>query len=188
MQKKTYALLSDKIAIDPCQSTPKEVEREPQPLLSVTFKSVSCVGNCCLIPICSLSYYYLMAWKFLLLFFSLKINMNQIFYMGPRPVMGVMSLSDWCTKVQICIDEVYLLKRPLLFVCSIYLGVLKEALDKALRRISGCSCTQMHGRSTEKIFSRGQNNKNFTDNFRKSEDFCKGLEQHSINMKHFSKH
>lgn len=38
------------------------------------------------------------------------------------------------------------------------------------------------------IFSRGQNNKkNFTGNFIKSRNFDKDLEQHSVNIKHFSK-
>lgn len=47
----------------------------------------------------------------------------------------------------------------------------------------------MHRRNTGKIFSRGHNSKkNFSGNFRKSEGFGRSLEQHSINIKCFTRH
>lgn len=161
----------------------------------MTCKSVPWVGNHCLIPVCSLCYYYLVTWNFFYCFSAWKSIWNKSFIWDPELWWMWCLCETVAPKFRCAFDEVYLLKGPVLSVC-ICLGVLKAAGCKApkphLMRLLKGFIVFVYSDTQEKywedVLKGVKTTKKFTGNFRKSENLCKGLEQHSINTKHFSKH
>lgn len=107
----------------------------------------------------------------------------------------------WCRKSVADIEEeLFIIRKNLYQFCSltckitrrfVCLNIIickapKTFLNKTFKRAYSCSCTlnQMYRRNTNKMLSRGQNNKKtLLSTLENQSTFAKGFEQHSLNNK-----